>query len=55
VKANVWYSLTSVAQAAGLTGLRVGVGASNLLDERNLRSIPSLVGRQYSFQLQVGL
>lgn len=55
VKANIWYSLTSVAQASGLSGLRVGVGASNLLDERNLRSIPSLVGRQYSFQLQVGL
>ncbi|MFM8472447.1 MAG: TonB-dependent receptor plug domain-containing protein, partial [Candidatus Kapaibacterium sp.] len=41
VKVNAWMNLSSLMQTTGVTTFRVGIGGTNLLDQRDLRSVPS--------------
>lgn len=55
LKLNVMYALPAAAQWMGVRSLRVGIGATNILDVRNLQSMPSLIGRQVNGQVVVVL
>jgi outer membrane receptor for ferrienterochelin and colicins len=55
LKLNALYTLPAAARWLGVSSLRVGLGATNILDVRNLQSMPSLIGRQLSGQVVVVL
>ncbi|MFM8472758.1 MAG: hypothetical protein ACKOBV_04430, partial [Candidatus Kapaibacterium sp.] len=54
VKGKAWRKRESLMQTTGVKTFRVGLGGTNLLDQRDLRSVPSLIGRQFSMQVQLG-
>lgn len=52
-RCNLWINMPSPINVLRWKTMRIGIGGSNLFDARNLRSTPSVIGRQFSLQAQV--